>query len=51
LSSVILGSTPAAALGVRHPVHLLVAVIASATVAVFFDAASFAVLPAAKRPG
>jgi hypothetical protein len=52
LSSVILGSIPAAAvLGVLHPVHLPVAVIASATVAVFFDAASFAVLPAAKRQG
>jgi MFS family permease len=45
--AVILGSIPAAAtLGVLHPVHLLVAATASATVAVFFDAASFAVLPA-----
>jgi MFS family permease len=45
--AVILGSIPAAAiLGVLHPGHLLVAAAASATVAVFFDAASFAVLPA-----
>jgi MFS family permease len=44
---VILGSVPAAAaLGALHPVHLLAVATASATVAVFFDAASFAVLPA-----
>jgi predicted MFS family arabinose efflux permease len=44
---VILGSVPAAAaLGALHTAHLLVAAAASATVAVFFDAASFAVLPA-----
>ena len=45
--AVILGSIPAAAvLGILHPVHLLLAATASATAAVFFDAASFAILPA-----